>query len=220
MVQYLPSVKAPKMLLLPAISLLPWYMDIKLNPKFLRKARRGIWNVSPFFAPNSLPSVNILPILNKYLSHEKEEMCWTHLANIGGVASHQIPMLTLLLICSCLERRSPPNHRKDVHHPNNQPPQKSQWGKVHLLLLARSLEVRKIRRGLTSALLSFAIWSTVCWKRREIFLLREKSVDRSWVDGWGGAPSLTIYRNVWNIHNRRILKFTLLQYKFKTTLKG
>ena len=113
-----------------------------------------------------------------------------------------------------------PNHQKDVHHPNNQPPQKSQWGKVHLLLLARSLEVRKIRRGLTSALLSFAIWSTVCWKMREIFLLREKSVDRSWVDGWGGAPSLTIYRNVWNIHNRGILKFTLLQYKFKTTLKG
>ena len=69
MVQYLPSVKAPKMFLLPASSLLSCHqnnLNIKIKPKFLR----GIC-VSPFFAPNSLPKVNILPILNKYLSHEK-----------------------------------------------------------------------------------------------------------------------------------------------------
>lgn len=69
MVQYLPSVKAPKMFLPPATSLLSCHqnnLNIKIKPKFLR----GIC-VSPFFAPNSLPKVNILPILNKYLSHEK-----------------------------------------------------------------------------------------------------------------------------------------------------
>ena len=66
---------------LPAISLLSCHqnnLNIKLKPKFLREGRRGIWPqqlglwcASPFFAPNSLPNINILPILNKYLSHEK-----------------------------------------------------------------------------------------------------------------------------------------------------
>ena len=135
MVQYLPSVKAPKMFLLPASSLLSCHqnnLNIKLKPKFLREGRRGIWPqqlglwcASPFFAPNSLPNINILPILNKYLSHEREEMCWTLLANIGGVASHQIPMLTLLLICCCLERRSPPQPPK-----RRSPPQQPTASKV------------------------------------------------------------------------------------------
>ena len=162
--------------------------------------------------------VNILSILNKYLSHEKEEeMCWTLLPNIGGCGfppnSNADFTADLLLLGETFTTTK--------HHKRGSPPQPPTALKVTMekSTSPRILEVRKIRMELTSAQLCYLI-HCVSWKLRKIFLLREKSVDRSWVDGWGGAPSLTIYRNVWNIHNRRILKFTLLQYTFKTTHKG
>ena len=132
------------------------------------------------------------------------------LTNIwGGGASNQIPFLSnagftaadLFLV-------------GEVHH---QPPTaSSQWRKVQP---AHILEVRKIRRELTSALL----FDPLCVEKWAKYFYSEKRV-LTGAQLMGGAElsttlSLTIYRNVWNIHNRRILKFTVL-LKFKTTHKG